>query len=253
VLELVHGLLEPVEATIFLLDEERGELRPFAQYAEGKFLGEDKVLTRTIPEFSLSEFESHSVICRVHGQEMHAVIPLKVEEQIPGVLFMIWPTDARPAPVQVAEFNRTRRRILLEITHHISLAVKTKFLQTKAVVDGLTRLYSRSHFMTQMVARRIRDVLRKYDSAYRYGGEEIAIILPKTNMQQALGIAERLRRTIEQRKFRGPSNRLIDATISVGVAQYRPDDDPDSLFKRADQQLYKAKESGRNRVCPAGA
>jgi len=295
VLELVHGLLEPVEATIFLLDEERGELRPFAQYAEGKFLGEDKVLTRTIPEFSLSEFESHSVICRVHGQEMHAVIPLKVEEQIPGVLFMIWPTDARPAPVQVAEFNRTRRRILLEITHHISLAVKTKFLQTKAVVDGLTRLYSRSHFMTQIaaavqyaertgelfslmvadidhfkrindryghdagdvvlkrVARRIRDVLRKYDSAYRYGGEEIAIILPKTNMQQALGIAERLRRTIEQRKFRGPSNRLIDATISVGVAQYRPDDDPDSLFKRADQQLYKAKESGRNRVCPTGA
>ena len=65
VLELVYGLLEPIEATIFLLDEERGKLRPFAQYAQGKFLGEGKTLTRSIPEFSLSEFESHSVICQV--------------------------------------------------------------------------------------------------------------------------------------------------------------------------------------------
>jgi len=295
VLELVHGLLEPVESTIFLLDEERDELRPFGQYAEGKFRGEGKVLTRNIPEFSLSEFESHSVICRVHGQELHAIVPLKVEERIPGVLFMVWPTDARPAQEQVEEFNRTRRRLLQEITHHISLAVKTKYLHTKAVVDALTRLYSRSHFNSQMqaaieyaertgegfslivadidhfkhvndryghdtgdvilrkVAKRIRDALRKYDSAYRYGGEEIAILLPRTNMAQALGIGERLRRMVEQRKFRSGEGRLIDVTISVGVSQFKPGDNPETLFKRADQQLYRAKEEGRNRVCPAAA
>ena len=293
VLELVYGLLEPIEATIFLLDEERGKLRPFAQYAQGKFLGEGKTLTRTIPEFSLTEFESHSVICRVHGQEMHAVIPLKVEEKIPGVLFMVWATYARPAQDQVEEFNRTRRRVIQEITHHISLAVKTKFLHTRAVEDGLTRLYSRNHFNTQVpaaveyaertgepfslvvadidhfkhvndryghdtgdvvlrkVAKRIRDALRKYDTAYRYGGEEIAILLPRTNMAQAINIGERLRRTVEQRKFRCGEGRLIDVTISAGVAQFQPNDDADTLFKRADQQLYKAKEEGRNLVRPA--
>ncbi len=42
-------------------------------------------------------------------------------------------------------------------------------------------------------------------------------------------------------------------TISVGVSQYKPGDNPDTIFKRADQQLYKAKEDGRNRVCPAAA
>ncbi len=243
-MELVHGLLEPLESTIFLLDEERDRLRPFGQYVEGKFRGEGKTLTRSIPEFSLSEFESHSVVCRVHGQELHAIVPLKVEEKIPGVLFMVWPTDKRPAHDQVDEFNRTRRRVLQEIAHHLSLAAKAKYLHTKAVVDALTRLYSRSHFNSQMeaaieyagrtgepfslmvadidhfklvndryghdagdvilrkVAKRIRDGLRKYDSAYRYGGEEIAVILPRTTMVQALGIGERLRRTVEQRKFR---------------------------------------------------
>jgi diguanylate cyclase (GGDEF)-like protein len=295
VLELIHGLLEPVESTIFLLDEERNRLMPFGQYTGGKFRGEGKALTRSMPEFELSEFESHSVICRVHGQELHAIVPLKVEEKIPGVLFMVWPTDARPAHEQVDEFNRTRRRVLQEITHHISLAAKTKYLQTKAVVDALTRLYSRTHFNTQIqaaielaertgerfslimadidhfkhvndryghdtgdvilykVAKRIRDALRKYDTAYRYGGEEIAILLPRTSMAQAIGIGERLRRTVEQRKFRTGEGRLIDATISVGVAQFQKGDDAETLFKRADQQLYQAKETGRNRVCPAAA
>ncbi len=294
-LELVNGLLEPLESTIFLLDEERDRLRPFGQYAEGKFRGEGKTLTRTIPEFSLSQFQSHSVVCRVHGQELHAIVPLKVEEKIPGVLFMVWPTDTRPAHEQVNEFNRTCRRVLQEIAHHLSLAAKTKYLHTKAVVDALTRLYSRSHFNSQMqaaieyagrngepfalmvadidhfkhvndryghdtgdvilrkVAKRIRDALRKYDSAYRYGGEEIAILLPRTNMAQALGIGERLRRMVEQRKFRSGEGRLIDVTISIGVSQFKPGDNPETLFKRADQQLYRAKEEGRNRVCPAAA
>jgi diguanylate cyclase (GGDEF)-like protein len=162
-------------------------------------------------------------------------------------------------------------------------------------VDALTRLYSRSHFNSQVeaaieyaqrtaeqfslvvvdidhfkhvndryghdtgdvilrkVAKRIRDALRKYDTAYRYGGEEIAILLPRTNMAQGIGIGERLRRTVEQRKFRSGNGRLIDVTISVGVAQFLPADTAETLFKRADQQLYRAKEEGRNLVRPAAA
>lgn len=294
VLELIYGLLEPLEAVIFLRDEDTGRMEPFAQYVKGKVLTGRKVLTRAIPGFSVSDFESHSVICRVHGQELHAIVPLKVEEEVQGVLLLVFGTDAQTAEVQTAEFNRARRRLLLDITHHISLAVMTKHLRTKAVVDGLTRLYSRSHFNTQLqaavefaqrnrepfslilididhfkkvndtyghatgdvvlrrVAKRIRSSLRKYDTAYRYGGEELAVLLPRTRMKHAMGTAERLRSVIEAQRFRG-GGRLVKVTVSLGVAQFEPTDDTETLFNRADRRLYRAKEQGRNRVVPAAA
>jgi diguanylate cyclase (GGDEF)-like protein len=295
VLELLDGLLEPVETTIFLIEDGGDDLEPFGHYADGKFLGGNKVPDKSIPDFELSEFQSHSVVCRIHHDELYAIVPLKVEEKILGVLLLVFLTDSRPPEEQREQFNRSMRRILLEVTHHISLAVKTKYLHTKAVVDSLTRLYSRSHFNTQLrasaefarrsgepfslvlldidhfkkvndkhghasgdlvlsrVAGRIQRTLRKYDTAYRYGGEEIAALLPRTRQRQAVGIAERLRQTIEEQKFRGADNQLIPVTVSLGVAQFNPDDDVDDLFEKADKRLYRAKEQGRNRVVPPAA
>jgi len=295
VLELLDGLMEPVETTIFLIEDGGHELEPFAHYGGGKFLGGSKVPDRSIPDFDLSEFQSHSVVCRIHEDELYAIVPLKVEEKILGVLLLVFLTDARPAEEQREQFNRSMRRILLEVTHHISLAVKTKYLHTRAVVDSLTRLYSRSHFNTQLhasaelarrsgepfslvlldidhfkkvndthghasgdivlsrVAGRIRRTLRKYDTAYRYGGEEMAVLLPRTRQRQAVGIAERLRQNIENQKFRGADGQLIPVTISLGVAQFHPDDDVDMLFGKADKRLYRAKDQGRNCVIPSAA
>ncbi len=295
-LELVHGLLEPTESTIFLVDEDRDRIEAFGQYAAGKYLDGAKAERQDIPQLDLSEFESHSIVCRIHEGELQAIVPMRFEERTLGVLFLVFPTDSRRADVQTEEFNRLRRRSLLEIAHHISLAVKTKYLHTQAVVDGLTRLYSRSHFNTQIesaidyatrvgepfslvvldidhfkkindryghdtgdlvlqrLARRIRDRLRKYDTAYRYGGEEITVLLPRTGLSQALGIAERLRATVEEQRFRGAQNRLIRVTISVGVAQFRVGkDDSATLFRRADEHLYAAKNGGRNQVRPEAA
>ena len=293
VLDLLHGLLEPLEATIFVREEDKPRMVPFAHYAGGKVLTGRRILTRTIPDFDPAQFESHSVICRVHGREFHAIVPLKVQDEVHGVLLLVFPTDARPAEQQMAAFNRTYRPMLLEISHHISLAVKTKHLHTKAVVDGLTRLYSRSHFNTQLqaavelgqrasepfslilididhfksvndthghatgdviltrVAKRIQTSLRKYDTAYRYGGEELAVILPRTQMKQAAGTAERLRAITEAQKFRGADGKLIKVTVSLGVAQFGPTDTAEVIFSRADQSLYRAKEQGRNCVVAA--
>ncbi len=294
VLELVHGLLEPLEATIFLRGEDKPGMVPIAQCAGGKVLTGRKIAGRNIPGFSVADFERHSVICRVLGEELHALVPLKVEEQVEGVLSLVFPADSRAPGLQTAEFNRNRRRLLLDIAHHISLAVKAKHLHTKAVIDGLTRLYTRSHFNSEMraavelaqrtqetfalilididhfkrvndthghaagdqvlrrVANRIRTSLRKYDAAYRYGGEELAVLLPRTAMSQALITAERLRSIIEAQKVRA-QGRLISVTVSVGVAHFQPSDDGDSLFARADRRLYRAKDEGRNRVVPAAA
>ena len=294
-LELIHGLFEPLDATLFLHDDESGKLGPFAQYVDGSVLTDRKVLTRSIPNFDLSEFESHSVVCRIHGQELHAIVPLKVEEKTLGILLLVFLTDGRPAEVQTAEFNKAHRRALVEIVHHLSLAVKTKHLHTKAVVDGLTRLYSRSHFNAQFaaavdfakrnqepfslvmididhfkrindrhghatgdavlsrLAKRIKGALRKYDTAYRYGGEELGVLLPRTRMRQAIRIAERIRTLVERQKFRGAHGKLVKVTVSMGVAQFESRDNTATLFERADQRLYRAKDEGRNRVVPAAA
>jgi len=98
-------------------------------------------------------------------------------------------------------------------------------------------------------ARRIQKALRRVDQACRYGGEEFAILLPETNQIQAEMVAERLRRTIgKQPAIAGDLN--ITITVSAGVASYEQDGtlSVDTLLDRADQAMYLAKQSGRDRV-----
>src|SRR6185436_3190626 len=84
-------------------------------------------------------------------------------------------------------------------------------------------------------------------SAYRYGGEEMAVLLPKAEVEGAAQVAERLRAAIEAHKIAG-----VKVTASFGVAQCEPGlPDPPAFVEKADQALYKAKESGRNRVVSA--
>jgi diguanylate cyclase len=91
---------------------------------------------------------------------------------------------------------------------------------------------------------------RSIDIVSRIGGEEFAILLPCCSYAQALEVAERVRKEVEKHKFRLPNNMQISITISIGVATY-PDmvTNPDELVHKADEGLYLAKRSGRNRVC----
>jgi two-component system cell cycle response regulator len=99
------------------------------------------------------------------------------------------------------------------------------------------------------VARRLKDTLRTVDAIARYGGEEFLVILPHTQRSDALQTAERLRKAIEEHPFRA-GGRELRATISVGVASYPAGgiDTPEALIRGADEALYKAKQTGRNRV-----
>jgi diguanylate cyclase (GGDEF)-like protein len=100
----------------------------------------------------------------------------------------------------------------------------------------------------QSVAQTFQDGVRNVDTCARYGGEEIAVLLPQTSMDGARDFAERLRKAIEGRVVRH-AGREISVTASFGVATY-PDTvaTHDALFQTADRALYQAKAEGRNRV-----
>ncbi len=97
------------------------------------------------------------------------------------------------------------------------------------------------------VAEIIAGGLRQTDLLGRYGGEEFAALLPELDAEGGRQIAERICALIAERRLQ-VDERALRITTSIGVAQIEPNESLDSLFSRADQALYAAKQGGRNRV-----
>lgn len=95
------------------------------------------------------------------------------------------------------------------------------------------------------VANRLRDCLRTEDMPGRWGGEEFIVLLPMTDADQAMAVANRLRETIAARTVALTGHRL-EVTLSCGVAQRRKHETLEQLVARADDALYRAKSDGRN-------
>ncbi|HHO67642.1 MAG TPA: diguanylate cyclase [Gammaproteobacteria bacterium] len=100
------------------------------------------------------------------------------------------------------------------------------------------------------VAGRIKAALREFDLVGRYGGEEFVVLLENTSLHTAHQVAERVRRRIADQPVK-VDEKLIDITVSQGLALATPQDDPDSLLRRADQAMYQAKQAGRNCIAEA--
>lgn len=102
------------------------------------------------------------------------------------------------------------------------------------------------------LARLLRRNTRQADLVARYGGEEFVIILPETELNMGVAVAENLRRIVDEHPFPGP-NQPLHVSISAGVSTASPEtSDNAELIKAADRALYRAKEMGRNRVETAG-
>jgi diguanylate cyclase (GGDEF)-like protein/putative nucleotidyltransferase with HDIG domain len=103
------------------------------------------------------------------------------------------------------------------------------------------------------IAEIFRQQLRHYDVPARFGGEEFSILLPETPPEQAMEIAERIRRAVAEREFEvETASEPIRATVSLGVAAFPKDGvDANELIHQADLAVYRAKLQGRNRVLGA--
>jgi len=103
------------------------------------------------------------------------------------------------------------------------------------------------------VARVLQASCRPYDLAGRYGGEELLLVLPETDADQARSAAERLRRAIADTPARLDTGQALSVTVSLGVAESAPgaEESVAGLVGRADDALYLAKDQGRDRVCVA--
>ena len=101
----------------------------------------------------------------------------------------------------------------------------------------------------RQVARLLARTIRVVDSAYRYGGEEFAVLLPERDFAAARGVAERVRQGVEGLKIPLEGGGKVAVTVSVGIA-ICPDDGASAqkLVAAADAALYEAKRGGRNRV-----
>ncbi|HZO63161.1 MAG TPA: diguanylate cyclase, partial [Gaiellaceae bacterium] len=123
-----------------------------------------------------------------------------------------------------------------------------------ADLDLLRRVNNaHGHLAGDEVLKGVADVLRRelrpFDIPCRFGGEEFAVILPETGHEDAIAIAERIRRVVASTRFAVPGGDAeIRATVSLGVATHPENGSADELLQQADLALYRSKALGRNRV-----
>lgn len=103
----------------------------------------------------------------------------------------------------------------------------------------------------RLVGGILRSMLKGQDIPCRYGGEEFAMILPRTELMGASKVAETIRLAIERKRIvrKSTGEAISRVTMSFGIAEYLPGEPGSDLIERADKALYRAKKEGRNRVC----
>jgi diguanylate cyclase (GGDEF)-like protein/PAS domain S-box-containing protein len=108
--------------------------------------------------------------------------------------------------------------------------------------------HAQGDYALYRAAEIIRGHIRQVDSAYRYGGEEFMVILPETESEDAIQVAERIRISFRTEDFSPKMDERLHLTVSIGVAKYFPKEDLISFLRRVDENMYIAKSQGKDRV-----
>jgi len=130
--------------------------------------------------------------------------------------------------------------------HHMPLSLAVVDIDLFKNVND-TYGHSTGDSVLRKVTEVIKDTLRASDELFRYGGEEFVIILNGTDSEGATNVAERIRQEIENMHIEY-DNAAIPVTASIGISSLTTRDDAKRLFNKADAALYRAKETGRNKI-----
>lgn len=150
-------------------------------------------------------------------------------------------------------YNRRQFEISLEQEHNRSKRHPSDFSLAILDIDFFKKVndtygHQYGDYVLKTVADLMKSAFRKTDLLYRYGGEEMVMIMPETNIEGAIIPVQRLRRMVEEYDFEYNGVKA-KVTVSMGLTMnYQEFSSPAEILKSADEALYQAKESGRNRV-----
>jgi diguanylate cyclase (GGDEF)-like protein len=282
---IIDGLLNTESMTLFVPDEQ-GELIPTARKNRQKIQ-----FSTAIKEVDFTNvYESAENRCTLRVLEddkLYMTTPLVADTEFIGVLSL----ELRLHGDVSFRQQETERyeAILMDMVKHIALVIKTDNLHTQGIVDALTGLYSKRHFLVEIekafeTCRRsdvplsiimididhfkkvndthghitgdivlkgvggiVKSLLRNADKAFRFGGEEIVILLAGSNEETTYQVAERIRLKTAETVFTAESGGPVSVTLSQGISSYsRHLKNVEELISCADQALYRCKNSGRN-------
>jgi diguanylate cyclase (GGDEF)-like protein len=160
------------------------------------------------------------------------------------------------ALTNIANRRALDERLDAEVDHARRLGTSVAFLI--ADIDNFKSINDRfGHQTGDEVLRRVAavfaDAVRVLDLPGRYGGEEIAVVAPGTNLSGARAMADKIRGRIEELELRSPDGEVFPVTVSFGAACYPAQRSVEELVAAADAALYEAKRNGKNRVVTATA
>jgi diguanylate cyclase (GGDEF)-like protein len=293
VFEVLEPLLDAREIALLLKEGEENGLTLKALRRGGQTLYEDSLSGDEVDlELPRQALRQQILVREISGSRAVFCVPLVADQVAVGVMRFEMHIEGSPEErtQQVADFEL----ILVDIAKHLALVVKTPTLHDRAIIDGLTGLFTRRHFDIRIddmfrLARRyatpfslilididrfkaindehghragdrvLRETaalvtggIRDCDSAFRYGGEEFAVLLPETSLRHAEMIAERLRRTVRANQIELDGSSTVSVTVSLGVAEYHPGlASHGELVSLADRALYRAKQDGRDQTAIA--
>jgi len=283
---VVHGALDVQKLTLFELDDQEPVARPVVAKYGRDLIGKERLPEEVVPlHGSLlgQAVSTRRVVFEDTDLSRSAFIPLIAKNTVLGVMRLEDAEAGEAFSTSDADLFRllgSQIAIAINNAHLYAMAVTdglTKLyvrryfdLRMDEEFDQARRydrpfsmlLFDIDHFkkfndtyghqtgdvVLQQVARLLQANTRRADICCRYGGEEMAVILPETGLQEAAILANKLCARVREHEFESGGQHLR-VTTSVGVAEFFQEfQDASEMVKAADEALYRAKELGRNRV-----
>jgi diguanylate cyclase (GGDEF)-like protein len=190
--------------------------------------------------------------------ELSEVYQRKVKEEIEKHISNIEDMNQRLARLSITDgltglYNHRYFHETLEREFKKYLRYKTIFSVCMFDLDDFKKINDKyGHLYGDEVLRKFANIMREcsreIDMNFRYGGEEFSSILVETGKEGGVKVAERIRNAFEKTEFIF-NNEIVKATVSCGVSSIRPDITKEELLNEVDSLLYKAKQTGKNKVC----